>query len=309
MSETAKGVGMSIIYKIFQQKMSKTMIERILVLVIILVLTTFLFFILKGNRKSHEGLEGVSGHVNINGIEITNVKPNKVLKKLLRETHKKKAMFEQKIKDNQKNIEDNEQAYLDLVTESDTYNSEINTNNEDIEKYEKNINDAYNNNQFFTEENKRLESDNDSLHKRLSDLQIQFKNIEKRKNSSDKYYRRNINQTKQTRINGRIDNRTQKIISNEDKIVDITYFQTMIKSLLERQIELENLLRSNQENMDIYINSNNELKGQTLFYQSKISKLNRNKTYLEAAMQDLTSRTTNPGSGSIALSSTGNSKT
>jgi chromosome segregation ATPase len=289
--------------------MSKTMIERILVLVIILVLTTFLFFILNGNRKSQEGMEGVSGHVKINGVEITNNTPNEVLEDLLQRGRQAKARFEQKIKDYQKDIENNNQAYNGLVKERDTYHSEIKKNNEDIDKYEKTINDAYINNQFFTEDNKRLDFEIDSLNKKLSNLQIQLENIEKRKDSSNKYYRRNINQTRQTRINGRINHKTQKIISNEDKIVDIAYFQNKIKTLLERQIELENLLHSNQKNMDIYINLKNEIKGQNNFYQSKLDELKKDITYLEAAMQDLTSRTKNPGSGSIALSSTGSSKT
>lgn len=285
------------------------MIERILVLVIILVLTTFLFFILNGNRKSQEGMEGVSGHVKINGVEITNNTPNEVLEDLLQRGRQAKARFEQKIKDYQKDIENNNQAYNGLVKERDTYHSEIKKNNEDIDKYEKTINDAYINNQFFTEDNKRLDFEIDSLNKKLSNLQIQLENIEKRKDSSNKYYRRNINQTRQTRINGRINHKTQKIISNEDKIVDIAYFQNKIKTLLERQIELENLLHSNQKNMDIYINLKNEIKGQNNFYQSKLDELKKDITYLEAAMQDLTSRTKNPGSGSIALSSTGSSKT
>ena len=308
------------------------MIERILVLVIILVLTTFLFFILNGNRKSHEGMEEVSGIVKINGVEITNDTPNEVLEDLLQRIHEDKAVFEQKIKDYQKDIENNNQVYDGLVKERDTYHSEIKKNNEDINKYEKTINDAYINNQTFTEDNKRLDFEIDSLNKRLSNLQIQLENIEKHKDSSKKrkyrgrrqqvaaaspskyssnnyYYQKNINQTRQTRINGRINHETQKIISNEDKIVDITYFQTLIKSLLERKIELENLLHSNQTNMDIYINLNQELKEQNIFYQSKVDELKKDITYLEAAMQDLTSRTKNPGSGSIALSSTGSSKT
>jgi chromosome segregation ATPase len=254
-------------------------------------------------------MEEVSGIVKINGVEITNDTPNEVLEDLLQRIHEDKAVFEQKIKDYQKDIENNNQAYNGLVKDKDTYHSEIKKNNEDIDKYEKTINNAYINNQFFTEENKRLDFDIDSLNKRLSGLQIEFENIEKRKDSSDKYYRRNINQTRQTRINGRINHKTQKIISNEDKIVDITYFQTLIKSLLERQIELENLLHSNQKNMDIYINLKNELKEQNIFYQSKVDELKKDITYLEAAMQDLTSRTKNPGSGSIALSSTGSGKT
>ena len=105
------------------------MIERILVLVIILVLTTFLFFILNGNRKSQEGMEGVSGIVKINGIEITNDTPKEVLEDLLQRGHQAKAMFEQKIKDYQKDIENNNQAYNGLVKERDTYHSEIKKNN------------------------------------------------------------------------------------------------------------------------------------------------------------------------------------
>ena len=76
---------------------------------------------------------------------------------------------------------------------------------------------------------------------------------------------------------------------------------------MTREIELEKLLKSSREKWVVYANLNQELRGQITFYQSKIEELKKNIMYLEATLQDLTSRTANPNnaSGMVASSNGG----
>lgn len=289
--------------------MSKTMIERILVLVIILLLTTFLFFIIHGNRKSHEGME--NQFVTINGIKITKDTPSKDLQDLLQKELKEKSIIEQKIKDCRKNIIENNHARDDLVKLVGTYKDEIEKNKKNIDADTISIETADVNNQIFTAENELLEKDIDVLFDKISELKAEHEIIEQsnpisRKEIRDKERKIQVNQNNKNRAKNKIDNRTQKIISNEDKIVDVTTFQTRIKNLLTREFELENLLKSSREKIVGYTNLNQELRGQITFYQSKIEELKKNIIYLEAAMQDLTSRTTNPNNASGVVSSSNN---
>lgn len=290
--------------------MSKYMVQRILVLVIILLLTTFLFFIIHGNRKSHEGME--NQFVTINGIKITKDTPSKDLQDLLQKERKEKENNEQKIKDCRKNIIENNKARGDLVKLVGTYKDEIEKNKKNIDADTIAIETADVNNQIFTAENELLEKDIDVLFDRISDLKDEREIIDQsnpitRKEIRDKNRKIQVNQNNKNRAKNKIDNKTAKIFYNDDQIVDVTTFQTRIKTLLTREIELEKLLKSSREKWVVYANLNQELRGQITFYQSKIEELKKNIMYLEAALQDLTSRTANPNnaSGMVASSNSG----
>ena len=313
MSETAKGVGMSIIYKIVYKNMSKTMIERILVLVIILVLTTFLFFILRGNRKSYEGMTGGLQPVIISGVEITIDTPQHILQEAQDEQLGERTETEKKIESLKSDIKKNDKEKARLVKEKRIYQAEIEKNRIIIDADNIDIETAKTNNQIFTADNERLEKNIDELIDKISDLKVEGKNIEQ-SNAATRKARRNkernarVIQNKITRAETGVVNKNTQILSNEEQMVDITYIQTRIESLLQTELELTNKLVENRTEMASYSNSNQEKKGQIILLREDLRNINNNITYLGAAMQPRT-QTQNPGIGSIALSSTGSGKT
>jgi chromosome segregation ATPase len=312
-SETAKGVGMSIIYKIVYKNMSKTMIERILVLVIILVLTTFLFFILRGNRKSYEGMTGGLQPVIISGVEITIDTPQHILQEAQDEQLGERTETEKKIESLKSDIKKNDKEKARLVKEKRIYQAEIEKNRIIIDADNIDIETAKTNNQIFTADNERLEKNIDELIDKISDLKVEGKNIEQ-SNAATRKARRNkernarVIQNKITRAETGVVNKNTQILSNEEQMVDITYIQTRIESLLQTELELTNKLVENRTEMASYSNSNQEKKGQIILLREDLRNINNNITYLGAAMQPRT-QTQNPGIGSIALSSTGSGKT
>lgn len=282
------------------------MVQRIMVLVIIIVLTTFLFFIIHGNRNSHEGM--ATQIVKINGIEITKDTSSDVLEDLKQKGLDAKARFEQAIAERRKNIKENNRAKSILEHEKDAYEKEINENQAKIDTYNTKIETADTNNQTFTVENEILETNIDKLLDRLSDLQTELEIIEKsedstRKKRKEKIKKIKVNKNNQNRASSKIDNKTQKINYNEEQMIDVTYFQTMLTSLLNRQIDLETLLLKNREKMVQDTNLNKENENYIHYYKTKINAIQKDITYLEAALQDLTSRTNNPGNASGTVSS------
>ena len=313
MSETAKGVGMSIIYKIVYKNMSKTMIERILVLVIILVLTTFLFFILRGNRKSYEGMTGELQPVIISGVEITIDTPQHKLQEAQDEQLGKRTETEEKIERLKSDIKKNDEEKAILVKEKRIYQAEIDKNRIIIDADNIAIETAKTNNQIFTTENEILEKNIDELIDKISDLKVEGKNNEQsnaatRKARREKERNARVIQNKITRAETRVGNKNTQILSNEEQMVDITDIQTKIERLLQTELELTNKLVENQTKMASYTKSNQEIKGQIIFLREYLRNINNNITYLGAAIQPRT-QTQNPGIGSIALSSTGSGKT
>ena len=313
MSETAKGVGMSIIYKIVYKNMSKTMIERILVLVIILVLTTFLFFILRGNRKSYEGITGGIQPVIISGVEITIDTPQHKLQEAQDEQLGKRTETEEKIERLKSDIKKNDEKKAILVKEKRIYQAEIDKNRIIIDADNIAIETAKTNNQIFTTENEILEKNIDELIDKISDLKVEGKNNEQsnaatRKARREKERNARVIQNKITRAETRVGNKNTQILSNEEQMVDITDIQTKIERLLQTELELTNKLVENRTKMASYTKSNQEIKGQIIFLREYLRNINNNITYLGAAIQPRT-QTQNPGIGSIALSSTGSGKT
>lgn len=283
------------------------MIERILVLVIILVLTTFLFFILHVNRKYHEGMT----FKKINGVEITKDTSNDVLEDLKVQAINSIAKFEKKIQECNNDIVNNNRAKGGLVKLKRAYKEEIENNQKIIDADTIAIETADVNNQIFTAENEILEKNIDNLFEKISKLTsereiIEKSNPESRKGIREKGRKIQVNQNNNNRAKNNIENKNAKILFNDEQIVDITVFQTRIETLLIRELELENLLKSNREQMVGYTNLNHELKDQITFYQSKIKKVKEDIIYLDAALQDLTSRTINPNNASGVVSSISN---
>lgn len=280
------------------------MVQRILVLVIILVLTTFLFFILHVNRKYHEGMT----FMKINGVEITKDTSNDVLEDLKVQAMNSIAKFEKKIQECNNDIVNNNRAKGGLVKLKKAYQDEIENNQKIIDADTLAIETADANNQIFTAENEILEKNIDNLFEKISVLTSERENLEKsnpksRREIREKGRKIQVNQNNKNRSNTKIENKNAKIISNDEQIVDITLFQTRIERLLTREYELENLLKSNREQMVRYTNLNQELKDQIAFYQAKIEKVKGDIIYLDTALQDLTSRTTNPDNASGVISS------
>jgi len=293
--------------------MSKTTIERILVLVIILVLTTFLFFILRGNRKSYEGITGGIQPVIISGVEITINTPQHKLEEAQDEQLGERTETEKKIERLKSDIKKNDGEKARLVKEKRFYQAEIDKNRIIIDADTIAIETAKTNNQIFTAENERLEKNIDELIDKISDLKVEGKNNEQsnaatRKARREKERNARVIQNKITRAETRVGNKNTQILSNEEQMVDITDIQTRIESLLQRELELTNKLVENRTEMASYSKSNQEIKGQIIFLRKHLRNINNNITYLGAAMQPRT-QTQNPGIGSIALSSTGSGKT
>lgn len=289
------------------------MIERILVLVIILVLTTFLFFILRGNRKSYEGMTGGLQPVIISGVEITIDTPQHILQEAQDEQLGERTETEKKIESLKSDIKKNDKEKARLVKEKRIYQAEIEKNRIIIDADNIDIETAKTNNQIFTADNERLEKNIDELIDKISDLKVEGKNIEQ-SNAATRKARRNkernarVIQNKITRAETGVVNKNTQILSNEEQMVDITYIQTRIESLLQTELELTNKLVENRTEMASYSNSNQEKKGQIILLREDLRNINNNITYLGAAMQPRT-QTQNPGIGSIALSSTGSGKT
>ena len=283
------------------------MVQRILVLVIILVLTTFLFFILHINRKYHEGMR----FNKINGVVITKDTSNDVLEDLKVQAIHSIAKFEKKIQECNNDIVNNNQAKGGLMKLKRAYKEEIENNQKIIDADTIAIETADANNQIFTAENEILEKNIDNLFEKISKLTSEREIIEKsnpksRKGIREKGRKIQVNQNNNNRAKTKIENKNAKILFNDEQIVDITIFQTRIETLLTRELELENLLKGNREQMAGYTNLNHELKDQITFYKSKIKKVKRDIIYLDAALQDLTSRTTNPNNASGVVSSISN---
>ena len=313
MSKTAKGVGMSIIYKIVYKNMSKTTIERILVLVIILVLTTFLFFILRGNRKSYEGMTGGIQPVIISGVEIAIDTPQHKLEEAQDIQLDERTKIEKKIEERKSDIKKNNEEKARLVKEKRIHQAEIEKNQKTIEKKQKIIETAVPNNQIYTAENETLDKDIDVLIDKISDLKVEKKNNE-RSNAATRKARREkeriarVIQNKSDRAENGIKNKNTQISSNDEKIIDIKPHQEEIKTLLKKELDLTNKLVKNRTEMENYTKTNQEIRGQIILLREYLGKINNNITYLGAAIQPRT-QTRNPGIGSIALSSTGSGKT
>jgi chromosome segregation ATPase len=277
------------------------MVRQLLVLVIILLLTTFLFFIIHGNRKSHEGM--ANQIVTINGIKITKDTPNKELQDLLQKELKRKANNEQKIKDCQKIIKENNQAKSVLNHEKDAYNKEIIDNQAEIDKNKQIIRNAKTTNQTLTEENKILEKRIAEIYMDFSKLQIEYNSLKKTNQTQDIMHKININLHQQDIKKQQIRNKSKIIVDNLEKIIDITEVQDKVKILQTQQTELTNQITNANIKIEHYENSIKENKDHIKFYQTKIDELKKNIMYLEVKMQDLTSRTKNPGNALSTVSS------